>query len=350
MPWRHQAGRFACGKVSGGFHERGHPIAQGPCVLFVQARLPHASLLQGWWPPLHLELGRCIVPHESEEVFLGMPLLPSCHRRTRSTSEPFHGKVKKQLRFRAQNTCIQQLIQQQWLCSTIDTTVAVTRVDVLHLHPHHRQTRVRTSLQPPRSTAEGGGGLWARPPVLSPVLLASEPQPQPSKNTGQKLLNNNTAFKSKKDALIDTAPAESPRSLQQSSPGSVVPDHPRSASRQVHVHPCCRLTPVRALQTTSPATSATISSRIYGTGTSTICCTMRFDIHSSGITLITSTLCSRICCTGTSTICSPTRFCTRSHGTCCTPSKICSTGSGRSGAPSAPNQYNIETRFGPNND
>ena len=64
-------------------------------------------------------------------------------------------------------------------------------------------------------------------------------------------------------------------------------------------HPCCRLTPVRALKTTSPATSATISSRICGTGTSTICCTIRFDIHSSGITLITSTICSRICGTGT---------------------------------------------------
>ena len=49
----------------------------------------------------------------------------------------------------------------------------------------------------------------------------------------------------------------------------------------------------------SPATSATISSRICGTGTSTICCTIRFDIHSSGITLITSTICSRICGTRT---------------------------------------------------
>ena len=33
-------------------------------------------------------------------------------------------------------------------------------------------------------------------------------------------------------------------------------------------------------------------------------CTIRFDIHSSGITLITSTCCSRIRGTGTSTICS----------------------------------------------
>ena len=49
---------------------------------------------------------------------------------------------EKQLRFRAENTCIQQLIQQQELCSTIDTTVAVTGVGVLL----HHQTRVRTSL------------------------------------------------------------------------------------------------------------------------------------------------------------------------------------------------------------
>ena len=81
----------------------------------------------------------------------------------------------------------------------ITNAVAVTRVDVLHLHHHHRQTRVRTSLQPPRSTTESGRGLWARPPVLSPVLLqANHNPPQPSKNTGQKLLNNNTAFKSLK--------------------------------------------------------------------------------------------------------------------------------------------------------
>ena len=46
---------------------------------------------------------------------------------------------------------------------------------------------------------EGGRGLWASPPVLSPVLLqANHNPPQPSKNTSQKLLNNNTAFKSKK--------------------------------------------------------------------------------------------------------------------------------------------------------
>ena len=59
-------------------------------------RLPDGPLLRGRWPLLHLELGRCIAPHESKEVFLIVPLLPSCHRRTRTTSEePFHGKVKK---------------------------------------------------------------------------------------------------------------------------------------------------------------------------------------------------------------------------------------------------------------
>ena len=51
-----------------------------------------------------------------------------------------------------------------------------------------------------------GGGLWARPPVLSPVLLqANHNPPQPSKNTGQEL-----AFQSKKGAFTDTTPAESP--------------------------------------------------------------------------------------------------------------------------------------------
>ena len=52
----------------------------------------------------------------------------------------------KQLRYRAGNTCIQQLIQQQWLCSTVDTTMTVTGVDALHLH-HHQHTRARTSFQ-----------------------------------------------------------------------------------------------------------------------------------------------------------------------------------------------------------
>ena len=44
---------------------------------------------------------------------------------------------------------------------------------------------------PRSSTRERGGGLWARPPVLSLVLLQANHNPhQPSKNTGQKLLNN----------------------------------------------------------------------------------------------------------------------------------------------------------------
>ena len=67
-----------------------------------------------------------------------------------------------------------------------------------------------------------------------------------------------------------STPPESPSSRQHAAPGSVVPEHPRSA-QYVHVHPCCRLTPVRALQTTLPATISTISSLICGTDTSTIC-------------------------------------------------------------------------------
>ena len=51
--------------------------------------------------------------------------------------------------------------------------------------------------------------------------------------------------------------------------------------------------------------TATICFSICGTRRSTICCTIRFDIQTSEITLITSTLySSRICGTGTSTICS----------------------------------------------
>ena len=68
-------------------------VTQGLCVLVVQTWLPNASLLQDWWPLLHLQLGCRVVPHESEEVFLGVPLRPSCRRWTRTTSEePFHGK------------------------------------------------------------------------------------------------------------------------------------------------------------------------------------------------------------------------------------------------------------------
>ena len=74
--------------------------------------------------------------------------------------------------------------------------------------------------------------------------------------------------------------------------------------RKMHVHPCSRLTPV--------------SDRLH-------------DFHQD-------------LDTGKSTICFPTRFCTRSRGTCCTPSKICSTGSGRSGAPGAPDQCIIRQR------
>ena len=43
--------------------ERGHPVARGLCVLLVRARLPDASLLQGW-PPIHLQLDCRIVPQK----------------------------------------------------------------------------------------------------------------------------------------------------------------------------------------------------------------------------------------------------------------------------------------------
>ena len=49
--------------------------------------------------------------------------------------------------------------------------------------------------------------------------------------------------KEKKDSLT-LLPQHHLDHFNKSSPGSVVPDHPRSASRQVHVHPCCRLAPV----------------------------------------------------------------------------------------------------------
>ena len=55
--------------------------------------------------------------------------------------------------------------------------------------------------------------------------------------------------------------------------------------KYVHVHPCCRLSPVRALQTTSPATISKISSMNRSTGTSTIFSTMRSDTRSCGITV-----------------------------------------------------------------
>ena len=70
--------------------------------------------------------------------------------------------------------------------------------------------------------------------------------------------------------------------------------HAVKRKKRIRWHCSCRIT----------KTTPTICFGICGTGTSTICCTIRFDIHSSGITLITSTCCSRIRGTGTSTICS----------------------------------------------
>ena len=55
--------------------------------------------------------------------------------------------------------------------------------------------------------------------------LFAEPLGPKKRNAGQKLLNKCTAIKS--GEFTDTAPAESPRSLQQSAPGSVVPENAR---------------------------------------------------------------------------------------------------------------------------
>ena len=55
--------------------------------------------------------------------------------------------------------------------------------------------------------------------------------------------------------------------------------------------PVLSLVPLQANHNPQKITS-TICFGICGTGTSTICCTIRFDIHPSGITLITSTICS----------------------------------------------------------
>ena len=82
------------------------------------------------------------------------------------------------------------------------------------------------------STLACGGGLWGN------TCGTCRPQPP-----------SHTLSKEKKTHSLS-------KSLQRSAPGSVVPEHPRSA-QFVHVHPCCRLTPVRALRTTSPTQSAT---------------------------------------------------------------------------------------------
>ena len=90
MPWRHQSGRFPCGKVSG--VPRAWPPSRTRPVC--AARPSSASLHRCRWPLLHLELGHRIVLHESKEVFLSMPLLPSCHQTRTTSEEPFYGKVK----------------------------------------------------------------------------------------------------------------------------------------------------------------------------------------------------------------------------------------------------------------
>ena len=88
---------------------------------------------------------------------------------------------------------------------------------------------------------------------------------------------------------------------------------PRSA-QLVHVHPCCRLTPVRALHTTSPATSSTIFLQDL----------WHWHIHDLLHDKILHALPwhmlrspSKICGTGSATICSTT-ICSRlviGHGT-----------------------------------
>ena len=89
-----------------------------------------------------------------------------------------NGKVENNCGFRAQN--IQQLIQQQWLRSTNDTTVAVTRVDVLHLHPHHRPD-TSTDLSP-ATTIDYRGRVRVVGTSTRAVAcaFASEPQPSPT--------------------------------------------------------------------------------------------------------------------------------------------------------------------------
>ena len=66
------------------------------------------------------------------------------------------------------------------------------------------------------------------------------------------------------------------------------PPHPKTLSKDAEQHGVQK-----------SLITSTICSGICGTGPSTICCTVRFDIHSSGITLITSKICSWICGTGT---------------------------------------------------
>ena len=93
MPWRHQGWPLRLRQSLWGVPRAWPPNRTRP-FLYCSSKLgfPTRLFFRAGWPPLHLELGRCISLSldESEEVFLGMPLLPSCHRRTRWTSEePF---------------------------------------------------------------------------------------------------------------------------------------------------------------------------------------------------------------------------------------------------------------------
>ena len=91
MPWRHQPGRFACGKSSGGASSVATQLHRACVYCSSIVGFSTRLFFRAWWPPLHLQLGCRIVPHESKEVFfLVVPLRPSCRRWTRTTSEePF---------------------------------------------------------------------------------------------------------------------------------------------------------------------------------------------------------------------------------------------------------------------
>ena len=131
--------------------ERGHPVAQGLCVLLVRGWLPDASLLQGW-PPIRLQLGCRIVPSKPKVKFPSMS-----------------------------HACLRSLAR-ALCCRGVRCWVdrAVTSVGVPHLHLHLHLQRVRTSFQPPRSTTERGWRVVGTSTRAVACAFASEPQPSPT--------------------------------------------------------------------------------------------------------------------------------------------------------------------------